>query len=435
MTQHPPGYYAVAAAVYDVVGAGEWRYDRAVFLLRALTALMIAATVPVCCYVAARQLTGRDTVGRIAAFVPLLIPQLHFIGGSVSNDGASIATASVTWAVLLTVTCSGPTRRRLLFLAVAVAAACWTKGTALTLIPCVPIGIALAYRRFLGGGPRRWCGPALLAAVGTLSLAFALGGWWWALNLVRYGRVQPAGAPTTAQEGDALDRLQYLQVFVERMRWTFFGEVGVREPEPLAALTLALALLFLIFSVAGLVSRARVGDRVLMLLAFGLTVVVLFLTTYAAHVTTKGFPGIQGRYLFVLLVPIAVLFASGVVSVADRGRLPERVLLPGVALVGIAVPVLAVGLAFQIFYVVPGRSWGDAVDLFVSWAAWSPKVIAALAGAVAAWGLALAWLVGRESRHGEIPEVTPEPRTDAPAIDDGSAPPVRTADRETVTAG
>ena len=29
MTQHPPGYYGVAAVVYDLLGAGDWRYDRA----------------------------------------------------------------------------------------------------------------------------------------------------------------------------------------------------------------------------------------------------------------------------------------------------------------------------------------------------------------------------------------------------------------------
>jgi hypothetical protein len=435
MTQHPPGYYGVAAAVYDVVGAGDWRYDRAVYLLRALTALMIAATVPACCFVAGRALTGRETVGKIAAFVPLLIPQLQFIGGSVTNDGASIAAASVAWAVLLTITCSGPTRRRLLFLGVAVAAACWTKGTALTLLPCVPLGIALAYRRALGGDLRRWGIPALRAAAGTLTLAFVLGGWWWALNLVRYGRIQPSGAPSPTQDGNVVDRLQFLQIFFGRLRWTFFGEVGVREPAPLAAITLTLALLFIALGVVGLLSRSPIGDRLLMLLAIGLTVGVLFTTTYAAHVTTKGFPGIQGRYLFVLLVPIAVLVASGVVAVADRLRLPGRVLLPGVALAGFAVPVLAVGVAFQIFYVVPGRSWGDAVDLFVSWAPWSPTMVALLVAAVVACGVVLTWQLGRDSRRGRVVDASRAPWVPRSAPDDEAGPSVRTDERLPVTTG
>jgi hypothetical protein len=232
-----------------------------------------------------------------------------------------------------------------------------------------------------------------------------------------------------------VDRFQFLQIFFERLRWTFFGEVGVREPEPLAAITLTLALFFIVFCVIGLLSRSGIGDRLLLLLAIGLTLVVLFTTTYSAHVLTKGFPGIQGRYLFVLLVPIAVLVASGVVVVTDRVRLPERVLLPGVALAGFAVPVLAVAVAFKIFYVVPGRSRGDAVDLFVSWAPWSPTVVAALVAAVLACGLVLTWQLGRDSRRGHAVDVSPAPSIPPSAPDDEAGPSVRTDAREPVTTG
>jgi hypothetical protein len=393
---------------------------------------MLALTLPLCCFVAGRALTGREAVGKIAAFVPLLIPQLHFIGGSVTNDGASIAAASVTWAALLTLTCSGPTRRRLLVLTVAVAVACWTKGTALTLLPCVPIGIAVAFRRARGGGVRHWGRPALLATVGVLGSAFVLGGWWWVLNLVRYGRVQPAGAPSRAQEGIVLDRLGFLEVFVERMRWTFFGEVGVREPPQLAVLTGTLAALFVVCCVVGLFSRRRIADRLLLLLAFGLTVVILFSTTYAAHVVTKGFPGIQGRYLFALLVPIAVLFAAGAVSLVHRFRLRAEVLLPVIALAGVAVPLLAVGIAFGIFYAAPGQSWAGAVDLFLRWAAWPLPVIATPVVAMGAGALVLAWLLGRDSVR--RPALVAGPPGPDPAAREGAnlVPP---AEREPVPAG
>ena len=150
---------------------------------------------------------------------------------------------------------------------------------------------------------------------------------------------------------------------------------------------------------------------------------------------TKGFPGIQGRYLFVLLVPIAVLVASGVVAVADRVRLRSGWLLPGVALAGFAVPVLAVGVAFQIFYVVPGRSWGDALDLFVSWAPWSPKVIAALVFAVVACGIVLTWQLGRDSRRGAVVDVSRARWIPRSAPDDEAGPSVRSDEREPVTTG
>src|SRR4051812_39966282 len=34
MTQHPPGYYAVTGALFKIVGAVDWRYDRALYFLR-----------------------------------------------------------------------------------------------------------------------------------------------------------------------------------------------------------------------------------------------------------------------------------------------------------------------------------------------------------------------------------------------------------------
>ena len=395
MTQHPPGYYGVAAVVYDLVGAGEWRYDRAVFLLRALTALLIAATVPACCYVAGWHVSGRESVGTICAFVPLLVPQLQFVGGGVTNDGAAIAAASGIWALLLTMTTSGPTRRRLVGLAVVVAAACWSKGTALSLLPCIPVGIAVAYHRARGGPLRRWAPPALAATVGTLGLAFVLGGWWWALNLVRYDRLQPSGMAAVPRDDARLDLGEFFLVFVRRIRWTFFGEVGVREPRVFGALTLALAVLVVALCVAGLLSGLRWADRLLMLLGICVPVGVLFATTYSAHRATTLLPGIQGRYLFVLIVPVAVLFTCGAVSGADRLRIPVERLLPVFALAGTGVAALGLLLGFRVFYAFPGRSTADAWDLFLRWAAWPPAAIAGLLGAFALCGVALVWSLRR----------------------------------------
>jgi hypothetical protein len=397
MTQHPPGYYAVAAAVYDLVGAGEWRYDRALFLLRALTALMIAGIVPVSCYVGARQLSGAESVGKVAAFVPLFIPQLQYIGGAVTNDGAAIATASVLWALLLTVTCSGPTRTRLLFLAVTMAAACWTKGTALSLLPCVPVGIAIGYRRTRGGTLRQWALPASVAIAATSAAAFVLGGWWWAVNLIRYGQLQPSGVPIHEAAGDVLDPVEFLRIFVLRIRWTFFGEVGVREPPVFNELTIALAVLVVVMCVVGLSTRDRLGARIVMVLGMGTTAGVLFATTYSAHLTTKGLPGIQGRYLFVLVVPLAVLVAAGLVRVARLIRLPTRWLLSGVALSGTGVAVLGVFLGSQVFYTVEGPPWEKALHLLLGWAPWPPPVIAGILAALLLSGLMAAWVPAREA--------------------------------------
>ena len=396
MTQHPPGYYGVAAVVYDVLGAGDWRYDRAMFLIRALTALMVAVTVPISCYVAGRELTGRSSVGQIAAFVPLLVPQLAYISGAVTNDGAAIATTAVMWAAMFRVTCSGPTRKRLIFLAVAVAAACWTKGTAVALLPTVPLAIAVAYHRHVGGAFRTWARPALLAIIGTSGLAFVLGGWWWGLNLLRYGRIQPAAYEIPPNGPiELLSLPDYALMFVARMRWTFFLEVGVREHYSLRLLTLVLTLVFVVLIAVGFASRRHLGDRLVMLLGAGATIGVLFGTTYSAHLQSNRLPGIQGRYLFVLLVPIVALVAIGLIRIAERIRVSEAWLLRGTALSGFCVTALALFLGFRIFYTVPGRSFGEGVDRFLLWVPWSPAVLWAMAGAYAAAGLLLAWVLAR----------------------------------------
>jgi hypothetical protein len=438
MTQHPPGYYGVAALVYEVAHAGDWRFDRAMFLMRALTALMIAVTVPASCFVAARQVTGSELIGKIAAFVPLLIPQLPYIGGLITNDGATVAATAVVWASLLTITCSGPTRRRLAFLAVAMAAAFWTKGTAVALLPAVPLAIAFAYRRAATGTLRSWLRPAAIATAATLGLAFVLGGWWWALNLLRYGRIQPSGYEVQPVDERVLGLSEFGLTFIQRMRWTFFGEIGVREPVQFQALTLALTLLFVLLCAMGLFSRSQVAPRLVMLLGAAATVGVLFATTYSAHVHTHRLPGIQGRYLYVLLVPVAVLFAVGLVRLARVVRLPASWLLPGAALAGLAVPALSLVQGFRVFYVFPGRSWGDAIDLFLNWAPWSPVVIAALLAAFLACGLALAWQLGRETRPAPAvgrAAATPRPPSVRSAANDDDTSPVRMPSRERVPVG
>jgi hypothetical protein len=390
MTQHPPGYYAVAAVVYRLLDLGDRRFDRAMFVLRALTALMVAATVPVCCFLAGRELSGKSSIGQVAAFVPLLIPQLHYISAGITNDGAAIATTAVMWASLITITCSGPTRRRLLVLALAVGAACLTKGTAVALLPTVPVGLAVAYRRSIGGSVRQWGRAALLAASGVGGLAFALGGWWWALNLLRYGRLQPSGL-TVSPGGtyELMNPFQFGVAFVARMRWTFFAEIGRREHPSLRLLTITLAVVFAGTVVAGLLSRGRLGERLMMLTGVGASVGVLFATTYSAHLQTNRMPGIQGRYLFVLIVPVAVLFAVGMARLGERVRIPQAWQAPAVAGAGVLVAAAGMGLGFRIFYAVPGRPPLEALSRFLGWAVWSPMVLGALLAAFVGAAVAL----------------------------------------------
>ncbi|MCW2701584.1 MAG: hypothetical protein JWQ45_3119 [Blastococcus sp.] len=406
MTQHPPGYYAVAGLVYDLAGAGDWRYDRAVFLLRALTALTVAATVPVCCYVAARELSGKESVGRTAAFVPLLIPQLQFVAGAVTNDGATIAATSAAWAILFTITCSGPTRMRLLALAVVVGAACWTKGTALTLLPGIPFAIAIGYRRARGGRVRQWGPPALAAAAGVLGLAFVLGGWWWALNVVRYGRLQPAAYLVPPGTSPTLGVGEFLAVFADRVRWSFFADLGVLKAPSLNWLTIALAILFVVLCSVGLLARHRVADRFLMVLAGGVVTGILFASAYRAHLESHNLAGLQGRYLFVLVVPLAVCFAAGLGRVAGALGRPHRWHPLCLFVGGLVVTVWGLAFGFRLYYAAGDDSWAAAVDRFLGWSAWPLPAVIGLVSAFAAVAGTTAWVLsagaGRSTPVGPV---------------------------------
>jgi small subunit ribosomal protein S36 len=338
--------------------------------------------------------TGDESVARTAAFVPLLIPQLAYIGGAVNNDGAAIAATAVVWTLLMTLTRSGPTPRRLILLGVALGAAFWTKGTALTLLPAVPLALAIAYRRSRPGPLRRWAPPAALATFGSLGLALAVGGWWWAVNLVRYGTLQPAAVATPLIEGHARDLGGFLVAFLARLRWTLIGEVGGREPQVFYLMTVVVAWVFVVLGLVGLASRRRLGERLVMLASIVPTVGVLFSTAYKGHQLTKGFPGIQGRYLFVLVVPVVILVAVGLARVAALVRLPVRWLPPVTALAAVGIALLGLALGFRVYYGGNGGPWGADVDRFIAWAPVPPSAILSLIGLFALSVLVLAWVLG-----------------------------------------
>jgi hypothetical protein len=281
----------------------------------------------------------------------------------------------------------------LLLLAVAVGAACWTKGTALTLLPGVPVAIAIAYRRARAGTVRTWGPPALAAAAGVLGLAFVLGGWWWAVNMVRYGRLQPAAYLVPHGTWPRLDVGQFLGVAADRMRWSFFGDLGVLHAPSLNVLTATLTLLFAVFCALGLVARARIGDRLLIALG-GCTITGILLTTaYRAHLESHSVQGLQGRYLFVLVVPIAACFAAGLARIAPVVRLADRWQPLAVLVAGATVTVLGLILGFRLYYAVHGESWAASFHRFLGWSAWPLPVVAGLATAFVAAVVLAAWVL------------------------------------------
>lgn len=403
MTQHPPGYYAATALVYRLAGLADLRYDRAVFVLRALTALTVAASVPVCCYLATRELLGNETAGRVAAFMPLGVPQLGFLAGTVTNDGAAIACTSVLSVLTLRVVTRGAIRRRLLLLAVVAGLLCWTKATALTLLPMVPLAITIASWRARGPGWRSWAGPAVRAGAGVSALAFVLGGWWWALNLVRYGSVQPSAGVTEPGTVPVLGLWNYLQVFWTRVSASYFGDIGLLEAPFPRFFTAAMAGAFLTLVLVGLSSRRAAGERIVLLVPLALTALAMFVTVYAVHRRTNALPGLQGRYLFVVLVPTVALLVAGLARVVAVLRLRWVWVLPAVVAGGLGTAGLGLLRGFRTYYQPATGSWGAALDRFLGWSPWSPAAIGVFAVPAAGCLVLLGWLWGSAAAAGDGP--------------------------------
>jgi 4-amino-4-deoxy-L-arabinose transferase-like glycosyltransferase len=368
MTQHPPLYYGLTAGVLKVVGAENWRYDRALELMR-LVSVLLVAPLPLLVYSTTVRLTGRRRLGDLASVLPLAVPQLGAIGAAVSNDALVIALGGVLILLMARLATGAVGWRTTVGTGVALGLALLTKGTLLAAVPCVGLALIVGARR---GRVLSWAATISRLAV-LWVLAFAIGGWWWGLNLVRYGTLQPAGFSGAAQAHLVTGRPRlsifgFAEPFVTHVTTTFWGEFGQLElplPAPLvAALTVVLL-------VAVLLAFRRGGpgwSLAIPLLVMIVTVVLLYQTTYSAHRQSGQFPGLQGRYLYGGIVALLAAAAIGVGRLTRPGGAWERWLTP-VAL-GSSLLVAAYGLwvAFFGYYIELDWTLRDGAARLLDWA-------------------------------------------------------------------
>ena len=370
MTQHPPLYYAGSAGVVLGLGALNWPFDQALELMR-LVSVALVGLLPLMAFSVTRRLTGNRQLADLAAVLPLAIPQLASIGSSVSNDALVIFFGGLSAVLLAKVLCGDRSWRTLLSIAVVLGLALLTKATLLVLVPVTGLALIVGARRSAGAAPLGW--PAVLGRLAAVwGIAFVIGGWWWALNLVRYGMLQPQGLPgaTDPSRGVGKAKLSVLSYFG---RWwqdlatSFWGRFGWLEFSIDHAVVLVLTA---VLTLSALLAFRRRGVQVpllVLLSAFALTAGLLFDTTYTSHLATGAFGGIQGRYLFGALVPVIAAAAIGPGSlVRDGGRLQRW--LPTLAL-----PFVLAGAAYGLwvgflgFYLDVGWTLGGAWYRMVAW--------------------------------------------------------------------
>lgn len=398
MTQHPPLYYAVDAAVVKATGALNWRFDRTLTLMR-LVSVVLVAPLPLMAFSVVRRLTGRRRLADIAAVLPLGIPQLASLGGSVTNDAMVIALGGLLMVLLARVVTGDRSWRTLLAAAVVLGLALFTKGTMLAAAPTAGLAVLVGARR-LGLSWR-----VVVARLAVLwGLALAVGGWWWVLNYVRYGRLQPSGYTAKQMAALVVDAPRrsvwgFAEVFGDKFAHTFWGTFGQLEL-PLPLWLVVVASTALLAAVIVSVVRRPVRVPVLTLLAFSaIMLVALFVTTYQSHLANGQFGGIQGRYLYGGLVAVLAAVAIGAGGSTREGGRAERALVPACVLLAGGMAAFGLWTAFHGYYVDLGWSLAAGWQRMIDWAGWPAWLVEGLAVGVGALWLGLVVLSLVTGRH------------------------------------
>jgi hypothetical protein len=289
---HPPGYYLLLILWANLFGRG-------VFALRAFSALLGVATVSAL-YWTGQRLFDRRT-GLLAAAL-MTFSTAHWV---YSQEMRMYTLLTLCLAPLLglyycyAVQRDGWRRRHWVALVALEALALYTHFFALFAVAglCLWLGLRLLLdaRR---GDPRpllRW-----LLSQGLVALIYLP---WLPVALQR-------AATHTTQSGYTPPLGGFLWT-----SWAFLagGHVHLVEREPLYALAAAAALVALVMGVVLTLWRDRARAGVIYL---AIQLLVPTLGVYALMVLR---PGYHPRYLFMLLLPLALLMARACVAVAPRG--------------------------------------------------------------------------------------------------------------------
>jgi hypothetical protein len=280
----------------------------AAHLLRGLSTLFAAGAIVFIYLTALALFPGRRLLAWTAAATAGLVPQFAFIGGTVSNDAASVFFAAAT--VYFGMRYMGDQRFVWLFMsAVALSLGGLTKSTALIAGVVPLVGLMRS--------PMPWQERARYAAVLVL-LPLAVGGWFYARSFIIWGALFPEHLFPPLNARPIWDPV-YRTIFVPWLRdsyWYWGGLFNVRMSPILYQMldflsALAVAGVIVTFVSGRLSSFQRRGLLLLALLP------ILALAGILYFSVTVGFQP-QGRYLFIAQPGLAILMTLGLSALFSR---------------------------------------------------------------------------------------------------------------------
>jgi len=308
MTQHPPAYYLLMAGAVRLLQLDDSSPTGLLLGLRLVSSLLLLP-IPYLCVLVARQVGLAPRVAAAAAFLPAAWMQFVHASATV-NNGALLALATSAAIALLVPVAQGDVRvRRALGVGVAVSVALLTKGFALALLPTIVLAYLLASRKSGLGASLR---GGLVAGLATLP-----GLWWWVLNVVRYGSLQPKGTAEPAPVADVPSVTVWLHDFAQTWMRTLWVAVGWAEGTPPPWLYIGLTVLVAALALAGSwVLRRRLG-AVLLLHTFWLgPLAIVALGSLEEFMSSGQTRAAQGRYVQIAVVAFAVLVIAALSRLA-----------------------------------------------------------------------------------------------------------------------
>jgi small subunit ribosomal protein S36 len=375
---HPPLYYAIgdaASLVVRTVLPVRWTWDRHVTVLRLVSATLVAP-LPLLAFWTAFGLTRRVRIGLTAALLPLAVPQFAHVGGVVNNDGLLFLLTGGLTLVLSWVVRGDRSTATALTAGALAGAGILTKVFALPAPLWIVAAYALAWRR---GLPLRDA-IARVAAAGIATVA--CGGWWAVRNLVVHGT--PAPRPFLYEQPASVDTGlgHWLGAVLDRLLSTFWGHFGVEQFALPGWLIAAASLLLLVALLAAFVRQEPSAATLATLVLPAVTTLGMVLWAAWRGYQRSGLPtGLHGRYLFVGLVGIALLWAIG----AHRALGDHALAVTG----GLALIVQSAGLVTVTSSYWEGTGPFGDVAAAMAWAPWQARwslvlLLATAAAAVAA---------------------------------------------------
>jgi 4-amino-4-deoxy-L-arabinose transferase-like glycosyltransferase len=305
----PPLYYLLATPVWMIGDVLDGPVG-GVRAARVLDALLLALLAPLT-LVAARMLCPDRRVAWTAALLVALLPGLMLIGSAVTDDVMVAVLGAATAVLALVGVTRGWTGRRALLAGVLLGGAALAKLDGLALAPAV--ALALVWPSGDGRSvARRWLQAASALVVAALMVAP-----WLLVNRGLYHSLLP-GAQARDLLSTWLPAFSTNRIFLEQSARNAFSTFWTGEPHgtlPLWRLETYLGLVITLLALLGLprvLLDVRDSDRARAALAVLVVVVLSGMAAAVGAVAASGIGGlVPGRYLYPVVVPIAVLLGAG----------------------------------------------------------------------------------------------------------------------------